>query len=94
MKAGVIDGNNYSSRKAEYPREYHITPAGNVYLHEVLDMWLEEIRPMLKERCSLFDLRMILSSDSKTKRMHSGCIKPYRSVLRSMVLLSTRRKHD
>jgi group II intron reverse transcriptase/maturase len=49
MKAGVVDGEQMFKPESGVPQGNIISPLlSNVYLHEVLDIWLEEIRPMLK----------------------------------------------
>jgi RNA-directed DNA polymerase len=49
MKAGVIDGQQLFKPESGVPQGNIISPLmSNIYLHEVLDQWLEEIRPMLK----------------------------------------------
>lgn len=49
MKAGVIDGNQLFKPESGVPQGNIISPLlSNIYLHEVLDSWLEEIRPMLR----------------------------------------------
>lgn len=49
MKAGVIDGEQLFKPESGVPQGNIISPLlCNIYLHEVLDLWLEEIRPMLK----------------------------------------------
>lgn len=51
MKAGVIDGNQMFKPESGVPQGNIISPLlSNIYLHEVLDKWLEEIRPLLKGR--------------------------------------------
>ena len=49
MKAGVVDGKQMFKPESGVPQGNIISPLlSNVYLHEVLDLWLEEIRPLLK----------------------------------------------
>lgn len=49
MKAGVIDGDQMFKPESGVPQGNIISPLlSNIYLHEVLDRWLEEIRPLLK----------------------------------------------
>ena len=49
MKAGVIDGDQMFKPETGVSQGNIISPLlCNVYLHEVLDTWLEEIRPMLE----------------------------------------------
>jgi RNA-directed DNA polymerase len=49
MKAGVIDGKQMFKPESGVPQGNIISPLlSNVYLHEVLDLWLEGIRPMLR----------------------------------------------
>lgn len=49
MKAGVIDGKQMFKPESGVPQGNIISPLlSNVYLHEVLDQWLEGIRPMLR----------------------------------------------
>jgi RNA-directed DNA polymerase len=49
MKAGIIDGQQLFRPQSGVPQGNIISPLlCNIYLHEVLDKWIEEIRPMLK----------------------------------------------
>lgn len=49
MKAGVIDGKQMFRPESGVPQGNIVSPLlSNIYLHEVLDLWLEGIRPMLR----------------------------------------------
>jgi group II intron reverse transcriptase/maturase len=49
IKAGVIDGETIYKPQSGVPQGNIISPLlCNIYLHEVLDKWIEAIRPMLK----------------------------------------------
>jgi group II intron reverse transcriptase/maturase len=49
MKAGVIDGGQMFRPQSGVPQGNIVSPLlSNIYLHEVLDLWLEGIRPMLR----------------------------------------------
>jgi len=49
IKAGVIDGKQMFKPESGVPQGNIISPLlSNVYLHEVLDQWLEGIRPLLR----------------------------------------------
>jgi len=51
MKAGVVDGDQMFNPKSGVPQGNIISPLlCNIYLHEVLDQWLSEIRPKLRGR--------------------------------------------
>lgn len=49
IKAGVLDGGTIFKPQSGVPQGNIISPLlCNIYLHEVLDKWIEEIRPKLK----------------------------------------------
>jgi group II intron reverse transcriptase/maturase len=49
MKAGVIDGKQIFNPESGVPQGNIISPLlSNISLHEILDQWIEEIRPMLE----------------------------------------------
>lgn len=49
MKAGVVEGKQIFKPESGVPQGNIISPLlSNIYLHEVLDNWLEEIRPLIK----------------------------------------------
>lgn len=51
MKAGIVDGNQMFKPESGVPQGNIISPLlCNIYLHEVLDQWLSEIRGKLKGR--------------------------------------------
>ena len=93
LKAGVIDGDHLFKPESGVPQGNIISPLlSNIYLYEVLDSWLEEIRPMLRGEMFFIRLLMIMSSASSTGKTRGGYLTPFQSALISMVLPFTRER--
>ena len=70
LHVGVLDGAEYTEPDIGTAQGSSLSPMlGNVYLHHVLDVWLErEVKPRLRGKLALSGMRTTSSSDSNGRK--------------------------
>lgn len=75
LKAGVLEGTRYERARLGAPQGAVISPLlGNIYLHEVLDVWFEEVvKPRLRGKAHLVryadDAVLVFEHESDARRV-------------------------